>query len=183
MTRSPRQPQHDRPYIAAHRRAPGATAARPVRPAAADDVAMPSQDGAGSDDEPHRGEALDRQRPGQQRQPCPVRPCQPRMSPRPLTEGDRELMAQHEDLGVLPPRLPARQPEQRHRTGDNQEDQLQARKPKIIARPPACKPAASRHARALTLRPPRRIRPGSLRFQHPQERPAAAQGVVPRAAG
>ena len=41
------------------------------------------------------------QRPGQQRQPCPVRPCQPRMSPRPLTQGDRKLMAQHEDLGIF----------------------------------------------------------------------------------
>jgi hypothetical protein len=73
---------------------------------------MPAQDGAGRDEEPHRGEAVHRQRPGQQRQPRPVRPCQPRMSPRPLTEGDRELMAQHEDLGILPPRLPARQPQQ-----------------------------------------------------------------------
>ena len=61
------------------------------------------------------------------------------MSPRPLAQGDRELMAQHEDLGVLPPRLPARQPEQRHDTGDDQEDQLQAHKPKIIA------PQAGRH--------------------------------------
>ena len=90
--------------------------------------------GAGSDDQPHRGEALDRQRPGEQRQPRPVRPRQPRMSPRPLAQGDRELMAQHQDLGVLPPRLPARQAQQRHGTGDDQEDQLQAHKPKIIAR-------------------------------------------------
>ena len=90
---------------------------------------MPAQDGAGSDDEPHRGEAADRQRPGQQRQPRPVRPRQPRMSPRPLAQSDRELMAQHEDPGVLPPRLPPRQPEQRHRPGDEQKDQLQARKP------------------------------------------------------
>jgi hypothetical protein len=94
----PGQPQHDRPYIAAHRRAPGATAARP---AATKDIPMPAQDSAGRDDKPHRGEAIDRQSAGQQRQPCPVRPCQPRMSPRPLTQGDRELMAQHEDLGIL----------------------------------------------------------------------------------
>jgi hypothetical protein len=32
----------------------------------------------------------------------------------------------------------------RHGTGGNEEDQLQAHKPKIIARPPACGPAASR---------------------------------------
>ena len=31
------------------------------------------------------------------------------MSPRPLAQGNRELMAQHQDLGVLPPRLPPRQ--------------------------------------------------------------------------
>jgi transposase len=40
-----------------------------------------------------------------------------------------------QDLGVLPPRLPPRQAQQRHGTGDNQEDQLQAHKPKIIPRP------------------------------------------------
>jgi hypothetical protein len=44
-------------------------------------------------------------------------------------------MAQHQDLGVLPPRLAARQTQQRHSPGNNQEDQLQAHKPKIIARP------------------------------------------------
>jgi hypothetical protein len=68
---------------------------------------MPAHDGAGRDDEPHRGKAVYRQHPGQQCQPCAVRPCQPRMSLRPFTQGDRELMAQHEDLGVLPPCLPA----------------------------------------------------------------------------
>src|ERR1035437_9874131 len=49
------------------------------------------------------------------------------------------LMAQHQDLGVLPPRLPPGQAQHRHGTGDNEEDQFQAHKPKIIARPPACK--------------------------------------------
>ena len=29
----------------------------------------------------------------------------------PLAQGDSELMTQHQDLGVLPPILPARQPE------------------------------------------------------------------------
>lgn len=46
-----------------------------------------------------------------------------------------ELMAQHEDLGILPPPLPARQPKQRHDTGDDKENQLQPHKPKIIPRP------------------------------------------------
>ena len=90
------------------------------------------------------------------------------MNARPLAQGDSELMAQHQDLGVLPPRLPPGQTQHRHDTGDNEEDQLQAHNPKIIARPPARKPATNRHARALTPWPPRRIRPGSMRFRHPQ---------------
>jgi hypothetical protein len=57
------------------------------------------------------------------------------MSARPLALSHSKLMAQHKDLGVLPPPLPPRQAQQRHSTGDNQEDQLQARKPKIIPRP------------------------------------------------
>ena len=52
-------------------------------------------------------------------------------------------------LGVLPPILPARQPEQRHGTGYDQEDQLQAHKPKIIARPDGPRPARP----ALDARP------------------------------
>jgi hypothetical protein len=49
--------------------------------------------------------------------PRPAAPATPgpatsaaRMHPRPLPLRDRELMTQHQDLGVLPPRLPARQP-------------------------------------------------------------------------
>jgi len=38
----------------------------------------------------------------------PVRPRQPGARLRPLALGDSELVAQHQDLGVLPPRLPAR---------------------------------------------------------------------------
>ena len=90
------------------------------------------------------------------------------MNARPLAQGDSELTAQHQDLGVLPPRLPPGQAQHRHGTGDNEEVQIQAHKPKIIARPPACKSATNRHARALTLRPPRRVRPVSIRFRHPQ---------------
>ena len=129
---------------------------------------MPSQDGAGGDDEPHRGEAPDRQRPGQQRQPRTVRPRQPRMSPRPLAQGDRELIAQHKDLGVLPPRLPPRQPEQRHRTGDKQKDQLQAHKPKIIAPPARPTPAARRQTRDQADGELRCICPGGTGFRHAQ---------------
>ena len=80
-------------------------------------------------------EPVDGQRPGKQGQPRPVRPCQPRRGAGPLAQGDSELMAQHQDLGVLPPLLPPRQPQQRHGTGYGQEDQLQPHEPKIIARP------------------------------------------------
>ena len=120
---------------------------RHTRPPAAHDVAVPSHDRAGSDDQTHRGEAVDRRRPGQQRQPRPVWPRQTRTSARPLALGDSELMAQHQDLRVLPPRLAPRQAEHRHRTGHDQENQLQAHKPKIIPPPdepgPAC-PAPKR---------------------------------------
>ena len=57
------------------------------------------------------------------------------MSARPRALSHSELMTQHKDLGVLPPPLPPRQAQQRHGTGDNQEDQLYAHKPKIIPRP------------------------------------------------
>jgi hypothetical protein len=57
------------------------------------------------------------------------------MSARPLALSHGKLMAQHEDVSVLPPPLPPRQAQQRHGTGDDKEDQLQARKPQIIPRP------------------------------------------------
>jgi hypothetical protein len=63
------------------------------------------------------------------------------MSARPLALSHRKLMAQHKDLGVLPPPLPPRQAQQPHGTGDNQEDQLQAHKPKIIPCPGRPRPA------------------------------------------
>jgi hypothetical protein len=49
--------------------------------------------------------------------------------------GHGERMAQHKDLGILAPPLPPRQAQHGHGTNDNQEDQLQAHKPKIIPRP------------------------------------------------
>ena len=131
----PRQPQHHRPHLAMRRRPPGPAPARHAPPPAADDVAVPAHDRAGSDDQPHRRQALSRHRPRQQCQPRPVRPGQTRMGARPLALCRSELVAQHEDIGVLPPPLPARQPKQRHDTGDDQEDQLQPHKPKIIPRP------------------------------------------------
>ena len=96
-------------------------AARQPRPAAADDVAMPPQDRSWSDDQPHRGQPVSWQHPGEQGQPRPVRPCQHRMNARTLAQCDSKLMAQHQDLSVLPPRLPPAQAQHRHGTGGNEE--------------------------------------------------------------
>ena len=175
------QSQHHRPNITARRRTSGATAARQSRPAAADDVAMPPQDRGGGDDQPHRSQPVGWQRPGEQSQPRPVRPRQPRMNARPLAQGDSKLMAQHQDLGVLPPRLPTGQAQHRHGTGDNEEDQLQAHKPEIIARPLAYKPRTNRHARALTPQHPGRKRPGDISFRHPQPAGPPRTGLAVRA--
>ena len=131
----PGQPEYHRPHLAMRCRATGAAPARQAPPPAADEVTVPAQDRAGSDDQPHRRQAVRRHRLCKQRQPRPVRPRQPRTSARPVTLNHSELMAQHKDLGVLPPPLPPRQAQQRHSTGDHQEDQLQAHKPKIVPRP------------------------------------------------
>jgi hypothetical protein len=140
LPRSLRPPLPAVPAAAAAQAHPAPPGHRPDldrRPAAGRvhaDVALPAQDRAWSDDQPNRRQALRRHRPGKQCQPRPVRPRQTRMSARPLALSNSELMAQHKDLGVLPPPLPPRQAQQRHGTGDNQEDQLQAHKPKLIPR-------------------------------------------------
>jgi hypothetical protein len=57
--------------------------------------------------------------------------------------GDSELMAQHQDLSVLPPPLPARQPEQRHCTAHATKSSFKPTSPRSAhsgprpARPPA----------------------------------------------
>jgi hypothetical protein len=147
-------------------------AGRPERPrrdrrrlAAAHEVPVPAHDRARSDDQSHRRQPLGRDRPREQCQPCPVRPCQTRMSARLLALRQSELMAQHEDLGVLPPLLPPRQPLQRHATGDNQEDQPQPHKPKIVPRPGRPHGPSSQR--------PTDIRPGGTGCRHPQAGPAA----------
>jgi len=165
----PGQPQHHCPHPAMRCRAPGAAPARQPRPPAADDIAVPAQDRAGSDDQPHRRQALRRHRPRKQRQPRPVRPRQPPMSARPLALGDRELMAQHKNLGVLLPPLPPRQAQQRPGTGDNQEDQLHAHKPKIIPRP------GRRGTEQPAARGQRSIQPGDAGFRHPQSSARASR--------
>ena len=141
-----------RPHRAVRGWPPGPATPRQVPPPAADDVAMPAHDSARSDEQPHPGQPPGRHRPGEQRQPRPVRPRQPGARLRPLTPGDSELVAQHQDPGVLPPRLPARQPEQRYDTGHDQEDQLQAHKPKII--PPPAGPGPARPTPSRLTKPP-----------------------------
>jgi hypothetical protein len=116
------QLQHHRSDIAAHRRPTGPSAARQARPPAAENVTMPAQDRGRGHDEPHRRQPLGWQRPGEHSRPRPVRPRQPGMSAGPLALDDSELMAQDQDLGVLPPRLPPRHAQQRHGTGHNEED-------------------------------------------------------------
>ena len=146
----PGQPQHHRPHLAMRRRA---AAARQPRPPAPDDVAVPAQDRGRGHDQPHPRQPPGRQRPGENGQPRPVRPRQPGRSPRPFPQGDSELVPQHEDLGVLPPRLPPPQTQQRHDTGRDEEDQLQAHKPKII--PPPARPAPASPAPDAAGHPPR----------------------------
>jgi hypothetical protein len=134
---------------------------------AADDIAMPAQDSARSDEQPHPGQAPGRHRSGEQRQPRPVRPRQPGAHPRPLTLGDTKLVAQHQDLGVLPPRLPARQPEQRHDTARDQEDQLQAPSRRSSHLQPGQDRPGRRRALDRTAWVPQGICPGGTGFRHP----------------
>jgi hypothetical protein len=97
------QPQHHRPNISARR----LTTRAPARDSRAS-VGGRCRDGTArswrGDDQPRRSQPVGWQHPGEPDQPCPVRPHQPRMNARPLTQGDRELMAQHQDLGALLPR-------------------------------------------------------------------------------
>ena len=99
----------------------------------------------------------------------PVRPRQPGLSLRPFTLGDGKLMAQHQDLGVLPPRLPSRRDQQRHGTGDDEEDQLPAHEPWIIARPDWPHWLAMHRTRDCAGGVRRSICPGGAGFRHPQQ--------------
>jgi tetratricopeptide repeat protein len=75
-----------------------------------------------------------------------------------LAQGDSQLTAQDQDLGVLPPHLPPGQAQQRHGAGDDEEDQLQAYKPKIIPRTARCRPTHRPHDAG----PERRCFPANL---------------------
>ena len=89
----------------------------------------------------------------------PVSPRQQGARPRPLALGDSDLVPQHQDLGVLPPRLPPRQAQQRHHARDNQEDQLQP-KPKIIPPRLGQDLPADRRTQTKPTRAPQGICPG-----------------------
>jgi hypothetical protein len=97
------------------------------------------------------------------------------MSPRPLAQGHDELMTQHQNLGVLPPRLPPRQAQHRNGPGHDEEDQLQAHKPKIIARQPESDLAARHRSHARAGGVPQHIRPGGGGFRHSQVKDASGK--------
>src|SRR5258708_7634337 len=85
--------------------------------------------------------------PANSRHPAPARPPKRETTGGPRAPSHSELVAQQKDPGALPPPPPPRPAQHRHGTGDNQEDQLQAHKPKIIPRPGrrgAKQPAVSR---------------------------------------
>ena len=161
---------------AVRRSASRLAAARQPRPEAADDVAMPPQDRAG----------VTISRIAASRSAGSV-PAAGHAGPATSTSNERDASRagrQRTDGATSGSRRPSTmtpdgQAQPRNSTGDNEEDQLQAHKPKIIARPPACEPATNRHARAQTLRPPRRIRPGDMRFRHPWARGCSGQVASP----
>jgi integrase len=97
-------------------------------------------------------------------------------SPRSLAQGDSELMAQHQDLGVLPPRLPPRQAQHRHGPGHDEEDQLQAHKPKIIAGQPEPELPARHRSRDRADGVPQSICPVGAGFRHAQCVKSASRG-------
>jgi len=97
------------------------------------------------------------------------------MSARPLALGDSELMTQHQDLRVLPPRLPPRQAQHRHRTGTRSRKSAsspQAEDHPISGRPKTCSPGTRTRDRAK--RDLQSICPGGAGFRHLQ-----AQGGQP----
>ena len=106
------------------------------------------------------------------------------MSTRPVPLSDSQLMAQHQDPGVLLPRLPARQSQQRHGTGHDEEDQVQAHKLEITARPGPDLLPARRRTRNRADGILQRICPSGAGFRHPQVsgNGRGAPGLLPGAA-
>jgi len=95
------QPSDQCPDVAPGRWPAGPAARGPGGPAAADDVAVPAQDGVRGDQQPQPLAARFRYRAEQDREQCPVRPVQFRAARLPpLQHG--ELVAQDQDLGDQP---------------------------------------------------------------------------------
>jgi hypothetical protein len=98
----PSQPHYQRPKLGRHS---WATAAVRVAPAASDQILMPAQQRLGPDEQPVP--APTRQPPGESGQHGPVGPVHPR--PGHLTPQHLDLVAQHEQLGILRGRTPRQQ--------------------------------------------------------------------------
>jgi hypothetical protein len=114
----PGQPQHQRADLPRGTRT--ATSVW-VAPAAPDQLPMPAQQRLGPDERPVPAQA--RQQPHQSSQHGSVCPIHPRSGHRPPQY--RDLVAQHEQLGVLGGRTPRQQGKPRHHLAEHQVDQSQ----------------------------------------------------------
>ena len=106
-------------------RAAGLAAHGPGGPAAPDDVAVPAQDRVRGDQQPQAVAAGFGYHAEQGREQGPVRPVQLRAARLPPLQ-DRELVAQDQDFGGLPPLLTLGQPQPRGDPRYQKEDEPQA---------------------------------------------------------
>jgi len=121
----PRQPEGQGLDVPAGRRSAGLAAHGPRRPVAADDVALPAQDGIGGDQQPQLLALRSRYHPEQGCEQCPVRPVHVRAAWLPSLQ-DSELVAQDQDLGGLPRLLTPGQPQPRGQSRNQEEHEPQA---------------------------------------------------------
>ena len=104
------QPEDQGPDVPAGGWPAGLAAHGPGGPAAADDIAVPPQDGVWADQQPQPVPAGFRYHGEQSRQECPVRPVQPRVARLPSLQYG-ELVAQEQDLCGLPSLLTPGEPQ------------------------------------------------------------------------
>jgi hypothetical protein len=123
----PGQPQHQLAELCRH--GWPATLVR-IGPAASDQVAMPAQQGFGLDRQPAPG--WSGQQPYEPSQHRPVGPVDPR--PGPLAAQHRDLVAQHQQLGVLCRRASGQQRKPAHHLAAEQIEQSQGHASIIVAR-------------------------------------------------
>ncbi len=119
------QPEDQGLDVPAGRRPAALAAYGPGGPAAADDVAVPAQDGVRGDQQPQSVTPRFRDQAEQDREQGPVRPVQFRAARLPPLQ-DGELMAQDQDLCGLPRLLTLGQPKPGGRPRDQEEDEPQA---------------------------------------------------------